>query len=425
MRNKAANTLKTLLKIAVAVNMLVIIMQAYNTASTISFAKKSLIIAGNAALSTFESGRRAMLALNPEFAPRFKEFLNTADSRSGVKSIYIFDKEGKILLNTSDIAPPVKFSGEKGVIETDDGIFVYKTIIPHAMGFGMNGGHGGGGGMGRMMQNMFPNSGNDPKALVCAALVDSTPLTAVKSSEISFLAAVILLQIILGSVFFYAARITKLQAEQSKELEMKEREAQMGKMSLVMAHELKNPLSSVKGLMEYSAKKSEGAQQDIAIRCVDELARLDRIVNDFLTYGRDLTIEVGDVEIHSLTHETAKLLELDAASKHITINISGGYNHIKADGAKMKQVLFNLILNALQASPENSVIDIEITPDHLSIINDFAEPIDTSKIGTPFYTTKTVGTGLGIAIVTRILNLHGFQLRISADKKFKAEIRFK
>ncbi|WP_303850308.1 PAS domain-containing sensor histidine kinase [Seleniivibrio woodruffii] len=412
----AAKKLKNLLIAALALNLLVIFAQIYNTAATIRSAKNTLALTGFAALTTFEGGRRAMMALDPEFAPRFKTFLRESAGTSAVRSIYLFDKDGNVLLNTGDIELPKFPFNSKLVLQTSEGIMVIKPIKPHHFGMGM------GMGMGRM------RTGTENMKTPIAyggALVDDTNLKNLRASQYSFLGGVVLLQILLGVVFFYSFRLSRQHSEQARQLELAEREAEMGRMSLVMAHELKNPLSSVKGLIEYSAKKSEGTAKDIAERCVEELSRLDRIVNDFLTYGRDMTLEKSDISILELAKRTAELLQADAEAKDVTISITGANVPLHADGAKMMQVLFNLLLNAVQASPSGGAISVNVTGNSLIVSNNiYGQLPDSGKIGTPFYTTKTVGTGLGIAIVKRILALHGFGLEIHADNKFIVEITF-
>ncbi|TCK62019.1 ATP-binding protein [Seleniivibrio woodruffii] len=414
MEKRTANKLKILIAAAMVLNLLVVLAQMYNTAATVKSAKNSLALTGFAALSTFEGGRRAMMALDPDYSPRFKEILKDTTDSSTIRSLYLFDEKGEMLLNSGDVDLPKVELSKRLVVQTAEGLLVIKRINQHHMGMGR---------MGRMHNY---DGFNTPQTVAYGgALLDSSGLESIKASQYGFLTGVVLLQILLAAVFYYTIRFMRHSTEQSRQLELAEREAQMGKMSLVMAHELKNPLSSVKGLIEFSAKKSEGAAKDIAERCVDELSRLDRIVNDFLTYGRDISIEKTEVSLLELTKKTAELLTADAAAKSITINVSGTETRIKADSPKMMQVLFNLLLNAVQASPENTSVSVVISPHSLTVTNRIAGTVpETEKIGTPFYTTKTVGTGLGIAIVKRILTLHGFGLNLSAKDVFTAEITF-
>jgi two-component system sensor histidine kinase HydH len=177
--------------------------------------------------------------------------------------------------------------------------------------------------------------------------------------------------------------------------------------------------------MEFSAKKSEGDLKDISISCVEELSRLDRIINDYLAYGKDMTLNISKADLSEIAGNTAKLLQIDAQQKDIIIDIKGSAV-IDADSEKMRQVVFNLLLNAVQGAPEGSTIDISISDKELVIENIIADNNFTKEdLGKPFYTTKTVGTGLGLAIVKRIVQLHGFRCRINTEDKFRVEINYK
>jgi two-component system sensor histidine kinase HydH len=416
MEKNFTSKLKTLLIIAMAVNMFIIVMQAMNTAGTIKNARLSLHLMGETALSTFEGGRRALMLLNSNNTKRFKTFLQNIGDDTGIKSIYLFDEAGNELLNTKNVELPYakSFMHSKGALKLDEGIFMYKKLPPmRPMGRGL----------GMRSGKQFHDFNN--VKLVAGVLLDDKKVKKTIANQYIFLAGVITLQLIIFIVFWYTTRLMKSYTAQSKKLKLTEREAEMGKMSLVMAHELKNPLSSVKGLIEFSAKKVEGTQKDIAERCVGELERLDKIVNEFLSYGKDIQLNIFQADLNTIVDETRKLLELDAENKNIDIEVTGRLGEVNADAEKMKQVIFNLMLNAIQATPENETIKIEMKSDKITIKNPVDSPeFDMSKVGDPFYTTKTVGTGLGLAIVKRIVQLHGFEIKIEFNETFNVEIAF-
>ena len=419
MEKKFAHRLKQILIVAVVLNLAIIILQGFSSVQTIERSKKSLMLVGKTALSSFEGGRRAHLLLNPATAMRFRSFIETIGADAGVISLYLFDQDGNILFNTREVkAPDIEpLKTPMGVMVTDEGLFMYHTLS--------TGGRPMMEGMMGQGRNRRPSMPADDRILTAGVMLDMKEHNNLVRAEIIFMLGMLILEALLIAIYIYTARILKMHTEQTSRLEASEREAELGKMSRVMAHELKNPLSTVKGLMEFSAKKSEGDLKDLSMSCVEELSRLDRIINDYLAYGKDMTLNISKADLSEIAANTAKLLQIDAQQKDIIIDITG-HAVIDADSEKMRQVIFNLLLNAVQGAPENSTISINITDKALSVENIIADKNFAEKdLGKPFYTTKTVGTGLGLAIVKRIIQLHGFRCRIDAEDKFRVEIAYK
>jgi len=417
MEKTFAERLKQILILAVVLNLAIIIMQGFSSMKTIENSKKGLMLVGKTALSSFEGGRRAHFLLNPNSAMRFRSFIESIGADTGVLSLYLFDQNGHVLFNTRDIEPPIIHPAqiERGAIETAEGLFMFHTLpsgrpmMDGMMGQGRN-------------KRMLPEG--EEKILTAGVMLDLKEHKSLVRSEITFMLGMLLLEVLLIAIYVYTAKILKLHTEQTRRLEASEREAELGKMSRVMAHELKNPLSTVKGLMEFSAKKVEGELKDISESCVEEIGRLDRIINDYLSYGKDMTLNITEADLADISESTARLLQIDAQQKCIQINIHGGAN-IKADSEKMRQVIFNLLLNAVQGAPENSEINLDITDKKLTVTNHIADDnFERENLGKPFYTTKTVGTGLGLAIVKRIVQLHGFKFKIHTNDMFEVEIKY-
>lgn len=211
------------------------------------------------------------------------------------------------------------------------------------------------------------------------------------------------------------------------ETEMKQREkmATIGELSSNIAHEIRNPLASLKSSVEMLKEDSVSSNyktklMDIALI---EMERLDRIITDFLTYSRPAPPELKRFDIHGLLDDIIELLknvEQNKGRVHIHKDYSG-INEINADAQKMRQVFWNLGLNAVEAMQEggNLTISTRDTDEHIGItFKDSGVGIqkeDIDKIFFPFFTTKEHGTGLGLAIAYRIIEEHNGSIHVDSN----------
>jgi signal transduction histidine kinase len=159
---------------------------------------------------------------------------------------------------------------------------------------------------------------------------------------------------------------------------------------------------------------------DIALK---EMERLDLIIKDFLTYSRPTQPEFKTFDIHGLLDDIIELLknvEQNKGRVHIAKNYHGSIE-VSADPQKMRQVFWNLGLNAVEAMPEggNLIIATEAMDEHIGItFKDFGQGIqeeDIDKIFFPFFTTKEHGTGLGLAIAYRIIEEHNGKIQVESS----------
>jgi len=206
-----------------------------------------------------------------------------------------------------------------------------------------------------------------------------------------------------------------------------EQDAQLGRLAHMLAHEIKNPLSSIKGFSEYLYDKIK--DEDLANyldKILDEIDRLNRIVNDFLAYGRELPLDKNRFFIKQLIEKNITLLKHDIENKQLDVEIKGEDFDIYADEDKITQVLLNLLLNAIQASPEEGRIVVELYNKTVTIKNDVKKhsSVDKEKLFTPFYTTKSKGSGLGLAISKKILDAHGYTIKVDNTDPFIVKIDF-
>jgi len=215
--------------------------------------------------------------------------------------------------------------------------------------------------------------------------------------------------------------ITKM-VEMEDQVRMKERLATVGSLAAGIAHEIRNPLASLSGSIqvlqgELDLKGDNKQLMDIVVRETD---RLNTIIMEFLEYARLKNAQNETIELSPVLDETIMLLK---NSRDFTGNIRITHQvdpHvvIQGDPQRIRQVFWNLLINACQAMPQGGEIIITARPfsgvhDDMDwceiIIADTGEGIardDRDRIFNPFFTTKTGGTGLGLAIVYRIIQDH-------------------
>jgi two-component system sensor histidine kinase HydH len=208
-----------------------------------------------------------------------------------------------------------------------------------------------------------------------------------------------------------------------KDLEEKVREAEklaaIGKLAASVAHEVRNPLSSIRGFAQYLNKSmQEGTQQkQYAQIMIKEVDRINRVINDLLTFSRPIEIELKPTKVTDLIAHAVGLVQADADLKNVTISVNtkASIGLAPLDENQMTQVILNLLLNAMSAVEDNGLIEIHSKLDSkdraLSIeIEDDGDGISPEfmeNIFEPFVTSREKGTGIGLAIVKKIIENHG------------------
>jgi len=200
------------------------------------------------------------------------------------------------------------------------------------------------------------------------------------------------------------------------ELKHKETLAAIGELSANMAHEIRNPLASLKGsieiLKEGTLTKAHGEKlMDIAL---SEMDRLNTIITDFLTYSRPKPPEFLSFDLHAMLDEIIQLTRnavMNADNVSI-IKEFGGHYEIVADPQKLRQVFLNLAMNATESMPGGGSLTIRTRRVNNAVAVSFRDsgigipPEHLKEIFYPFFTTKEKGTGLGLSIAYRIIEEH-------------------
>lgn len=202
-----------------------------------------------------------------------------------------------------------------------------------------------------------------------------------------------------------------------EEIQRQEKLAALGGMAAGVAHEIRNPLSSIKGMATYLADKfcSDGEDRQAAIVMVHEVDRLNRVISELLEFARPSDATLKPVDLPELLQHSLRLIQQDADAKAIQVDLDIQISEPEAviDPDRISQCLLNLYLNAIAAMPDGGRLSVVCGDDasgQLAIsVGDTGKGIDDahrSEIFNPYFTTKTSGTGLGLAIVHKIIEAH-------------------
>ncbi|MCJ8502759.1 ATP-binding protein [Desulfatitalea alkaliphila] len=208
--------------------------------------------------------------------------------------------------------------------------------------------------------------------------------------------------------------LRRLQAEVRRQ----EKLAALGGMAAGMAHEIRNPLSSIKGMATYFAGKfpADSPDREAARVMSREVDRLNRVISDLLAFARPSDVAPRRSDTNALIERSLQLVQQDAAAGGITMqtDLAADLCAAHVDPDRLAQCLLNLYLNAIQAMAPGGRLSVASVPagkHRVRIdISDTGSGIaaaDADKIFNPYFTTKPKGTGLGLAIVHKIIEAHG------------------
>lgn len=209
------------------------------------------------------------------------------------------------------------------------------------------------------------------------------------------------------------------------DLQRSERFAALGKVAAGVAHELRNPLSSIKGLALLTRKKLvDDSQGQLNVdMMVKEVERLDRSIKELLEFARPEQLHLEPVKIAELVRDGVNIFSTDFSSGNIVVNVEEQDDDclVKIDVDKIKQVFLNLFLNSIQAMKDGGELNIFIGKGESGVecvIKDNGCGIDQDilpKVFDPYFTTKNEGTGLGLALSAKIVEEHDGSLEIKSQ----------
>ncbi|MGP4079614.1 PAS domain S-box protein [Pseudalkalibacillus sp. R45] len=201
--------------------------------------------------------------------------------------------------------------------------------------------------------------------------------------------------------------------------------AVIGQMAASIAHEIRNPLTSLKGFLQFFHSNSKDDEKDYYELMLSELERINLIVSEFLMLAKPQTANYKETPIDTLFSHLLSLIDSQAIMENIeiTTDFEGGLPAVLGDENQLKQAFLNFIKNALEATASGGTVDLTLKKEgtHICIhIKDngcgIAEE-NLKNLGKPFFSTKETGTGLGLMISQKIIANHKGTIDITSEDR--------
>jgi two-component system sensor histidine kinase HydH len=200
--------------------------------------------------------------------------------------------------------------------------------------------------------------------------------------------------------------------------------ASIASLAAGVAHEIRNPLSSLKGFAVYFKERLAGDKEDeqMADIMIAEVERLNRVISQLIEFARPLQLKREKTSFPDLIQHTLGLIAAEAKKNNVAVitEMAPDLPLAAVDPDKVKQVLLNIFLNALAAMKDGGSLTIKLVPGANSIgliVSDTGTGIEKENlphIYDPYFTSKPAGTGLGLAVVQKIMEAHGGTINVES-----------
>jgi signal transduction histidine kinase len=212
----------------------------------------------------------------------------------------------------------------------------------------------------------------------------------------------------------------------------------MGTLALNLAHEIRNPLNAavlqLHLLGRYLDKLDIPADARETLHkkgeiVGDEIGRLNRLLTEFLELARPRSIAPQPVSFGALVDAVVDLERDSAAARGVKIERQIAAESVRGDAEKLKQVVLNLVVNALEAMRDGGTLLVRVAAENESVVLSLEdsgpgmEPQILAQVFDPFFTTKEAGTGLGLSIVRKIIDQHAGEVRIESERGKGTRVR--
>jgi signal transduction histidine kinase len=216
-----------------------------------------------------------------------------------------------------------------------------------------------------------------------------------------------------------------------REISQKERLTALGRLSTVIAHEVRNPLMIIKASLHNLRRKdiAPDAVHEALTDIDEEVGRLNRIVNEVLDFARPIRFELSRTDMNALCRESAAAAAASGPGAAITLNLDPALSTVTTDPERLRIALVNMLVNARDAAngrPEGVVLSTRVAGDRVQVrIADKGAGIakgDLAHIFDPYYTTKRGGTGLGLPIAKNIIEGLGGTIVVTSAPRSGTEV---
>ena len=234
--------------------------------------------------------------------------------------------------------------------------------------------------------------------------------------------------------------MTESIARFQREAAQRERLSSLGRLSTVVAHEIRNPLMIIKTALR--SLRGDAVRPDdlrTAVADIDEeIVRLNRIVSEVLDFARPITFELAPVDLNALCRAAAKASGTDAAPLAVRFDLDPAVPQVVTDGERLRLALVNILANARHALaartdlPAGAADPIHVTSSRVSAVRVAVDvrdrgvgiaPEDLARVFDPYFTTRRTGTGLGLAISRNIIEGLGGSIAVSSRRGHGTEVR--
>jgi signal transduction histidine kinase len=219
-------------------------------------------------------------------------------------------------------------------------------------------------------------------------------------------------------------KLSQIASETSEEFDclreerLGDAEAQLRRLQSVgakVAHELKNPLASIKGLCQLVSRtpESERTQERLAV-VASEISRMETILREYLSFSRPLEdLKPQKLDVTELSRDVLEVLAGRADQAGVSLALEGAGTKVEGDPRRLKEALINLVSNAIEATPNGGAVTLRVRnggPEAIVEVEDTGRGISTEdleRLGTSFFTTRPNGTGLGVVLAQSVITQHG------------------